>query len=158
MEANDVLLNKVAQEIFEQTAYLTPRPEGTPSMPKRPDAMARATVNFTGPFPGILQLEVPSDLLPILASNMLGEDETSPEAARQGQDALGELANIICGNLLARMAGPEPIFHLDAPTIENPARPVPDVPANKYRAYTTLSLEIGWASLSIALNPVETPA
>ena len=52
-------------------------------------------------------------MLPGLAANMLGVDE-APGSAEQA-DALGELANVLCGNLLPAIAGEQHVFILEAP-------------------------------------------
>jgi hypothetical protein len=49
----------------------------------------------------VLQVRACEGLLPRLTANMLGADEAS-EALQL--DALGEIANIICGQLFARLA------------------------------------------------------
>ena len=57
-----------------------------------------ATVAFHGPREGALTIECAARLLPVLAANILGDEEAPSEEVRR--DALGELANIVCGNVL----------------------------------------------------------
>jgi CheY-specific phosphatase CheX len=54
-------------------------------------------------------------MLPTVAANMLGDDD-APAPAQQ-LDALGEIANVICGNLLPHIAAPHAVFQLDAPQL-----------------------------------------
>ena len=48
-----------------------------------------------------------------LASNISGSEEISSDIL--SLDALGEIANVICGNVLPRIAGSKEIFHLTSP-------------------------------------------
>jgi hypothetical protein len=58
---------------------------------------------------------------------MLGAEP--PVAPRLTRDALGEIANVVCGNLVPSLGGPEDVFHLDAPEVgpvtESPVRSNP---------------------------------
>ena len=71
------------------------------------------TVSFRGPLSGRLVLRASSEILPGVAANMLGADGEYPLAVQR--DALGELANVICGNLLPMIGGAEAVFVLSAP-------------------------------------------
>jgi CheY-specific phosphatase CheX len=46
---------------------------------------------------------------------MLGEEPDDPNAIAKGADALKELLNVLCGNLLTAFAGEEPVFDLAVP-------------------------------------------
>jgi CheY-specific phosphatase CheX len=72
-------------------------------------------VAFQGPFNGSLILKLCGGLLPGLATSMLGEG--GPPSQAQQHDALGEIANIICGNVLPMIAGAHQVFHLSAPHV-----------------------------------------
>ena len=73
------------------------------------------SVKFEGPFCGRLELKLYGNLLPTVVANMLGEDEPVPE--RQQQDALREIANVVCGNLLPTVAGSSAVFNLGIPQL-----------------------------------------
>jgi CheY-specific phosphatase CheX len=51
----------------------------------------------------------------MLAANMLGQANAPPE--EQQHDALGEVANVVCGNLLPRIAGAKEVFQLGPPQL-----------------------------------------
>src|SRR5262249_21385176 len=72
-------------------------------------------VSFDGPCAGTLYLSVDEQLLPNLAAKMLGEEE-APSMDLQC-DALGEFANVVCGNLLPRIAGKEAVFDMGVPLL-----------------------------------------
>ena len=106
---------------FEELAFQLPLPPGTPV---RPEPQTVAAVDFHGPFAGRVEVGVSERLLPAVAANMLGQED--PPAAAEQRDALRELANVICGNLLPQIAGAGPVFRLDAPRIDAapPAQPL----------------------------------
>ncbi len=70
-------------------------------------------VNFSGAFGGKIVVRVESGVLPVIAANMLGEEE--PVADELMADALGEIANVICGNALPAIAGKKEVFRLQPP-------------------------------------------
>lgn len=76
-------------------------------------------VAFTGPFDGALFLEAPADMLPELAANMLGMDDMSETPCVEHQhDAMKELINVVCGNLLPEIGGAEAVFNVAAPALQ----------------------------------------
>ena len=80
----------------------------------RPDAAVEIT--FKGIFSGRLVLTVSGPILAVVAGNMIGEDESG--MPREAQlDALGELANVICGNVLPEIAGDRETFALTPPVL-----------------------------------------
>ena len=80
----------------------------------RPDAAVEIT--FRGIFSGRLVLTVSGPILAVVAGNMLGQDES--EITREAQlDALGEVANVICGNVLPEIAGDRETFALTPPML-----------------------------------------
>jgi hypothetical protein len=109
-------LREAAERTFEQVVLLMP----TRSTAGRPDAPRRAmaSVAFSGPSDGVLQLWVAESFLPRLTSRIIG----GPQALDRGLqlDALGELANIICGVVLPSIA-PNCSFEQAPPCIVGPA-------------------------------------
>ena len=72
---------------------------------------AAMSVRFHGPLSGRLVVQLAGGMLPMLASNMLGDVDGN--AAMQ-RDALGEVANIVCGNLLPLIGGSADVYAIDA--------------------------------------------
>ncbi|HEX5580709.1 MAG TPA: chemotaxis protein CheX [Gemmatimonadaceae bacterium] len=70
-------------------------------------------VDFAGPVHGALVLRVTAGALDAAAANMLALDAPPDETLRR--DALGEVANVICGTLLPALAGARAEFVLEAP-------------------------------------------
>lgn len=70
-------------------------------------------LNFRGPLVGAFGLRMPLSTAQIVAANLLGsnEEEVTPE---QAGDAVGEIANVICGTLLSQIESKQ-AFDLSAP-------------------------------------------
>lgn len=104
-------LHDAATRTLEDMCFLCDAPEmqgefeGTPTP-------AFASVHFTGPKTGHLEVHVAADLLPVIAENMLGLDESD---AREQLDALGEIANVICGNVLPSLCDDTAVFDIGSP-------------------------------------------
>ncbi|MGH7444484.1 MAG: chemotaxis protein CheX [Longimicrobiales bacterium] len=81
---------------FERMVFLLPDIPPDEIQLRQP-VQAVATIVFSGPARGMLQVHAGEGLLPRLTANMLGT-ETASETLQL--DALGEIANIICGQVL----------------------------------------------------------
>ncbi len=116
--SQETKLYRVTALTFEQLGFMLPSPDLTEEQ-KRAPVDAAVKVEFTGCFSGRIILSVSGGVLPYVVSNMVGEDEAfSPDAL---QDALGEMANVICGNLLPEMVGNREVFSLRPPERIDPA-------------------------------------
>ena len=107
-------LSQATTLTFEELCFLFPDPEAEASPDELTvDAVVRVT--FCGPFNGSLVVKLYGALLPTLAANMLGEE--APPSNDQQLDALCEVANVICGNILPKIAGADAIFNLNPPEL-----------------------------------------
>ena len=107
-------LYKAATLTFEGLGFLLPTPE-IDEQQLNARVEAAVSVDFEGPFSGKLLVRVCGGLLPIIAANMLGEEDAPSQSLQY--DALREIANVICGNMLPGIAGSNHIFHVSAPEI-----------------------------------------
>jgi CheY-specific phosphatase CheX len=116
MRAYDEQLYRVSAETMESLAlmFLVPE-EDAIIFGVMPDRVAR--VDFTGPFDGSLTITFSDELMSELAGNMLGTIDVNEIAPEQQDDALKELLNVICGNLLPQIAGNEAVFKVCSPRI-----------------------------------------
>jgi len=119
----DSLLARVAQETFETLAFMySVHEQDVPTGPP-----VTAEVSFHGPVHGRLVLTVSDTMLAALGANMLGGDDVQATSEDQQRDALKEVLNVICGNLLPILYNQYDVFDVQAPVI--PAMPTPhDVP------------------------------
>jgi len=118
-----------------------PMDDGAPPGP--PEASAQ--VAFRGTIEGHLVITAHEGVLAELSANMLGED--GPVPPERQLDALGEAANVACGNLLPRIVGRQAVMRISAPQVARPAEglPKPGEPV----AETHLGLEAGAVSLAL---------
>jgi len=116
----DTILAGVAEKTLAELAFIFSMPDDA-AVRHVYSALVASSVDFSGPFSGSLTLAVSANMLPAIASNMLGLDEgdTSPLPDQQ-LDALKELTNVVCGNLLPRMAGTQAIFRIESPRMAEP--------------------------------------
>jgi CheY-specific phosphatase CheX len=105
-------LRRATASTFESLAFLFLEAECSEAQAAAP-LDAAVSVDFHGPVRGRLTLRVSSSLLPVIAANMLGEEQSRQVPLQR--DALGEVANVVCGNALPLIAGADAVFRLDAP-------------------------------------------
>ena len=108
-------LYRAAALTFEELGFMLPLPDNGDGTRESPGVEIVASVGFRGPFSGRVMVGAARDFLPALAANMLGEAEVESEV--QQLDALAEVANVICGNLLPAIAGTEAVFDFEAPQV-----------------------------------------
>jgi len=112
-------LRQVFSEIAESLAFMfVEEPEDESSTVPEDDDLALAYMSFMGPFTGKLIMAVPTALCPEIAANVLGLDPDDPLVQDKPYDALKELLNVTCGNLLTAIAGDEPVFDLTPPEVK----------------------------------------
>jgi hypothetical protein len=120
-----------------------------------PDGGA-TSVRFDGAGRGRVVIAVSDTLLPAIARNMLGAD-AAPEPRLQ-RDALGELANVLCGTLLPALAGPAAAFRLAAPDAIDPAGAAPGGAGERLAAAARFALDEGSAVALLFAADVDPPA
>jgi hypothetical protein len=109
-------LYRVGLKVFEEMGFLLPTMEIDE---KQASAVfeAAVSVDFSGPIKGTMLLTLSGNILAGLAANMLGEEEL-PDLSQQ-HDALKEVSNVICGNLLPYICGSESVFEIGEPQIRS---------------------------------------
>jgi len=115
-EDHGATLQRVFAEVLEQLAFMFADPAEDEFQPAA-DGLVRASMSFRGPFGGGLTLTVPREMAPLLAANVLGLEPDDELVLQAPYDALKELLNVTCGNLLTAIAGDEPVFDLTVPEI-----------------------------------------
>jgi CheY-like chemotaxis protein len=141
----DEAIQKVMREVFNImtfTAMEIPAQETS-----EVSEIMQAQMDFTGPICGRMTLRLPVAILPDLTRNMLGEDEASQVEEQDQKDVLGELLNVICGNLLNVQAGLEKTFDLGIPQI---SRVIGAAAASRLENGYRLCFSRGWAELAVA--------
>jgi CheY-specific phosphatase CheX len=141
-------LYRAAALTFEELGFMFPSSELDP-LQKYASVDAIGCVDFEGPCDGRLVVRMCGGVLPVLASNMMGE--LNPPGPQLENDALGEIANIICGNLLPSLAGVKEVFQLKTPRVMSLNEPLPPLPDHSPTAQVQVGLEEGRADLILFL-------
>lgn len=105
-------LTQAAGLTFEELGFLFPTCEAAPPNITK-NFSNSVIVNFHGDGHGKVVLNVSPELLPVIAENILGDEETHSTEIQL--DALGEVANVICGNILPLVFGKSSVIRMDAP-------------------------------------------
>ncbi|HOJ67681.1 MAG TPA: chemotaxis protein CheX [Candidatus Hydrogenedentes bacterium] len=108
-------LTRVFSRIAEEMTFMFVESMEGPPPPTEPPYLC-VSMQFMGPFSGVLSLYAPGGLCRLVAMNVLGVD--NPEEMGEHFkpcDTMCELLNVTCGNLLPELAGREPVFNLTPP-------------------------------------------
>ena len=143
-------LATAAISTFEALGFLLP--DERPSAEQLAAPLPRgARVTFAGPAAGAVAVRASDDVAAAVAANMLGVDPAAlaarPDRDALVRDALGELANVICGNLLPALGGRAAVFHLGAPEAVAPGDD-----ASRPAAAVTLGVEEGRAEVTLHVD------
>ncbi|MFO7707947.1 MAG: chemotaxis protein CheX [Desulfobacterales bacterium] len=117
------VMTGVVVDTLEKMAFLfaLPGEEGTPERVVA-DPLETAEVSFCGPCSGRMQFGLSASVMTELAANMLGSEDSADVSIEKQRDALRELANVICGNLLPAIGGREAEYSIGTPRIVGAAR------------------------------------
>ncbi len=109
-------LFRASLHVFEDLGFLLPSDEINEEQ-ARTTPQAAVTVEFKGPVQGMILLTLSGPILPVLTANMLGEE--SPTTEVQEMDALKEVCNVICGNLLPNLVNQDAVFDILPPQVRD---------------------------------------
>ncbi len=151
------LLATTARSTFESLALLFAQdaPAGrAPAGPAEAAAAlgpgaARARVAFAAadrPLAGAVEVALSAGVAAALAGSMLGAHAPTADDRR---DAVGELANVVCGHLVSAAAGPAAVFRLEPPAVHVAADPAPPDAAPAGRWQVWLDVEGGVACVAL---------
>jgi CheY-specific phosphatase CheX len=140
-------LSEAAAATFEELAYSFAERTDPQAAPTADDGVS--TVSFSGPVSGRIVVAMGGGALPSLTANMLGQEEAPPAAVQR--DALGEVANVICGNVLPRVAGSTAVFALGTPHVE-PSWAAACARGGAPAAHVAFTLEGGRADIALFLE------
>ena len=104
-------LEEAAISTFEDTCFMYAVPE-LKEIQNNLKLDAAAEVRYQGDYTGKLLIETRGGLFSAIAANILSNDSPTP---RQKRDALGEIANIICGNIVTCLGRSERGCKIESP-------------------------------------------
>ena len=140
-------LKRAATSAFEQLGFFLPDHDLSEEQGGAP-VVASCRVRFQGPVPGVMEVVTAGSFLEELAGNMLGDEDVPPRELIL--DALGEISNVICGNVLPSLGGRSAVFDLESPEVRMGEESTP--PAGEKVAEVILGLDEGRAEISIHLD------
>lgn len=108
-------LTEVFLEVLEKLVFMFGEPVDKDNLPEPGNSLMEVTATFEGDLCGVLKLVVPAEICPQIAANMLGTDPDDASAVEKGVDALNELLNVTCGQVLTALGGTKPIFDVSVP-------------------------------------------
>ncbi len=85
-------------------------------------------IEYEGPHKGSLRLRCTRDFAVLLAANLLGIDPEDGVAQDQCDDATREFMNIVCGQFVTAMHGPDDVYNLSIPQMSE----LPETPDLEY--------------------------
>jgi CheY-specific phosphatase CheX len=100
-------------------------------------------------FTGKLLIETRGGLFSAIASNILSNDDPS---AQQKKDALGEIANIICGNVVPSLGGGGREYKIEPPRSLNKDDLLKEEKQGKPMAEITLNFNDGRADIKLFVD------
>lgn len=139
-------LHHTTVRIFEELGFLMTT-ETIDEMQRQTELNAAVRIDFKGPCDGTLLMRTYGICLPELTENMLGESH--PTESGLHDDALGELANVVCGNILPSLTDENEVFNLMAPVVTREDQLTPELPLVHD---VCVGLENGRAELSVHLD------
>lgn len=143
-------IKKVLQEsaisTFEDICFMYEAPELKDAQ-KDLQLEAAAAVEYSGKYTGRLVVETRGGLFSAIAANMLGNENPAP---RQKKDALGEIANIICGNVLPSLGGRG--YATESPVFLSREKLLKDKKKDKSLAEITLNFNEGRVDVKLFVD------
>lgn len=119
MEMNpDEIISRIVYDVFEKLAFMFGEVADRDELPEPAALNMRASMTFAGDMTGSISLIVPENVCPEIAANVLGKDPDDDIVVAQSADALKEVLNVLCGNILTAVAGEAPVFDLSVPEVD----------------------------------------
>jgi len=115
-----MILDEVCKSILEELAFLFCESQDAATFEySRIHDAHEASMRFTGPTNGKLEIAAGRSLCLVIAGNMLGvePDEDEEMVVAHADDALKEALNVLCGRFLTEAFGEEAVYNLTAPAI-----------------------------------------
>lgn len=108
------ILSDVFAEVIEKLAFMFSEEVEKEELTESSKNFIKAIMTFTGALTGTLTIVVSENMCSEIAVNILGMDQIEKA---QSCDALKEVLNVTCGNVLTELEGDKAIFELSVPTV-----------------------------------------
>jgi CheY-specific phosphatase CheX len=137
---------------FEDICFIYQVPELKDAQ-KNMELEAAAEVKYRGDLTGKLLIETRGGLSMAIAANMLSNDVPS---AQQKKDALGEIANIICGNVVPSLGRGKLEYKIESPRSLNKDELLKEEKQGNPLAEITLNFNEGRADIKFFVDGYST--
>jgi CheY-specific phosphatase CheX len=140
-------LGTSAQTVLETMFFVVPEGDAESSyLFETP--LLRAGLAFRGEWRGTLELSTPLSSAKTLASSFAGVSDLEQVTEAEAGEVIRELANMVCGSTLSRLAGNK-IFDMDSPKMLD----APMLwPAATSTTTTTRALDLGFGVVAFTLK------
>ncbi len=113
VETISAVLAESAQSVLETMFFVVPEGPVDTAWHQQPPLL-HAGLAFRGEWRGTFELTAPLNSAKALASSFSGVSEPEEVSEAEAAEVMRELANMVCGSTLSRLAGNK-IFDLDSP-------------------------------------------
>ncbi|MBI4719466.1 MAG: chemotaxis protein CheX [Planctomycetes bacterium] len=110
------MLTRIFSEVLANLAFLFPEPASEPAGAEGP--WLESTIAYEGTHRGMLKLVCTDAFAALLAENLLGAPSGDTPLRGRMEDAIKELMNIVCGQLMTAAFGAQEMFNLGIPEIK----------------------------------------
>jgi len=143
-------LAQAVRDVLERQCFMLPAESAAE---RASDSRVVLEVDFDGERRGVLRLSLPDDMIEPIALAMLGEE--GPLPLQEQYDAVCELANIVCGNVLPLVVGERAVCELMSPRV---IATKGDEDARAFDAEIDVPLDEGVVRASLAVDAPTTAA
>ena len=147
------VLGDAAQTVLETMFFTMAEGETEPVFPPE-IRLIRVTLDFSGEWPGTFDLRTPIHCARAIAESFAGLEATEEEmSAEKVGEVLCELANMVCGSTLSRLASGK-IFDLGVPRLLDGGETLEAAVPNAITVSRGLNLGDGILALAMAIEGV----
>lgn len=115
-EYREILYN-VFCKVMEEFAFMFTEMVEKEDIVTSESDYVQSTMAFKGEVDGVISIAVPESMCSEIAANVVGLSIDDERIVALRKDALNEVLNVLCGNLLTNLVGEKPIFSLSIPEI-----------------------------------------
>jgi CheY-specific phosphatase CheX len=142
------VLEEATVNTFEDICFMYQVPELN-DIQKNLKLEAASEVKYKGDYTGKLLIETRGNLFSAIAANILSNEAPS---SQQKKDALGEIANIICGNVVTSLGRGKLGYKIESPRYLKKDDLLKDKKQEKPLAEITLNFNEGRADIKFFVN------
>ena len=105
------------KEVFETMVFLDPEPIENTGTRQTMSSKITGMIGIAGNYSGVLTFHCNKDTAMFITANMLGIEPSGVNPDTDMRDAIGEITNMIAGNVKTKTSTPGDSFDLSIPTV-----------------------------------------